>query len=50
MKTRTYLFILLVASIVNALLPPTANLVGTVILCLALIPMSIRMDREESKK
>lgn len=49
MKTRTYILTLLAASIINALLPPAANLVGTVILCLALIPMAIRIDKEFEK-
>lgn len=50
MKTRYYLLAILTATLLNALLPHAANLVGTLLICLALIPMAARMEREEHER
>lgn len=48
--TLRYLLLILAAAILNCLLDGTMNLIGTVCLCLALIPAARRMDREVQKK
>lgn len=44
-----YLLLILAAAILNRLTDGSINLIITVILCLALIPAAIRMDREGKK-
>ncbi len=48
--TLRYLLLILAAAILNCLLDGTMNLIGTVCLCLALIPAARCMDREAQKK
>ena len=50
MRTKYYLLVILAATLLNALLPHAANLVGTVLICLALIPMAARLEREEHER
>lgn len=44
-----YLLLILAAAILNRLTDGSINLIITVILCLALIPAAIRMDKEDKK-
>lgn len=46
MKTRTYLLLLIVAALLNTELEGTANIVVIILLCVAMIPVAVRMDRE----
>ena len=47
--TLRYLLLILAAAILNCLLGGTINLIITTCLCLALIPVTIRLDREDKK-
>ncbi|MCF2599936.1 hypothetical protein I6E10_14870 [Phocaeicola barnesiae] len=47
--TTRYLLLILAAAILNCLLGGTINLIITTCLCLALIPVTIRLDREDKK-
>lgn len=44
-----YLLLILAAAILNRLTDGSINLIITVILCLALIPAAIRMNKEDKK-
>ena len=44
--TTRYLLLILTAALTNCLIDGTMNLIVTIFLCLALIPMARRMDRE----
>ena len=50
MKTRTYLVLLIAAALLNTMLEGTANLAVMIIICLALVPVANRMDKEAQKK
>ena len=50
MKTRTYLVLLIAAALLNTMLEGTANLVVMIMICLALVPVTNRMDKEAQKK
>lgn len=50
MKTRTYLVLLIAAALLNTMLEGTANLAVMIMICLALVPVANRMDREAQKK
>lgn len=47
--TTRNLLLILAAAILNCLLDGTINLIITTCLCLALIPVTIRLDREDKK-
>lgn len=50
MKTRTYLVLLIAVALLNTMLEGTANLAVIIMICLALVPVANRMDREAQKK
>lgn len=47
--TTYYLLLILAAAILNRLTDGEMNFIITTILCLALIPAAIRMDKEDKK-
>lgn len=49
-ETRTYLVLLIAAALLNTMLEGTANLVVIIMICLALVPVANRMDKEAQKK
>lgn len=48
--TTRYLLAILAAALMNCLLEGTMNLIVTTCLCVALMPVAWRMDREARKK
>lgn len=50
MKTRYYLLAILALAIANRYLDGIANLIGTIFICILLIPVVWRMDKEIIKK
>ena len=50
MKTRYYLLAILALALANRLLEGVANLIGTVLICILLIPVVWRMDKDVIEK
>lgn len=50
MKTRYYLLAILALALANRFLEGVANLIGTVLICILLIPVVWRMDKDVIEK
>lgn len=50
MKTRTMLLLLAAAAVANILTPTGADLAVTTAICLALLPVARRMDKESEQR
>lgn len=50
MKTRYYLLAILALALANRFIEGVANLIGTVLICILLIPVVWRMDKDVIEK